>query len=199
MHEYLLNQQRRKEEYWLRKYGKVLQSAPVHPPKPVKEKSQPNMLPPINHGPRPRGGMGMGKGAAVFNAQGPIPSFPMPGSLPNPDRRHNADIPYHPAAPTHLPPLSHSPTNDQASKQSDRRGGDDQGMFMGPGREPSFGSPQSNGSPINSYGNVGGVQQGYGDEDFTQQPPHMQQLMAQQRHSPDVEGPVGVSKGYGKM
>eukprot|EP00798_Chlamydomonas_sp_ICE-L_P014827 gene14827-20880_t len=104
MHQYLERKQRRQEEFWLRRYGKVLY--PVLP-KPSSMHSEDTLnstegrLPPI------RSGQG---NPALFQAAGPIKSFPMKGADINPDRKHKqVNMPYHPSGQTtFLPPISHS-------------------------------------------------------------------------------------------
>ncbi|KAF5838312.1 hypothetical protein DUNSADRAFT_3044 [Dunaliella salina] len=112
MHDYLLNQKRRKEDYFLRKYGKVIQ-----PPKEaVEPKERPITLPPLA-GPHPGG-----PSVPIFQAKGPIATFPNNASVVidkaqqqhGLDRHHKlADIHYRPVAPPahqtpHLPPLPRS-------------------------------------------------------------------------------------------
>uniref|UniRef100_A0A7S3QPF6 Uncharacterized protein n=1 Tax=Dunaliella tertiolecta TaxID=3047 RepID=A0A7S3QPF6_DUNTE len=110
MHDYLLNQKRRKEDYFLRKYGKV-----IHPPKEaVEPKERPLTLPPLGHQPG-------GPSAPIFQAKGPIATFPNNASVVIDKAKHSAldrhhklaDIHYHPVAPPayqtpHLPPLPRS-------------------------------------------------------------------------------------------
>ncbi|GAX74460.1 hypothetical protein CEUSTIGMA_g1909.t1 [Chlamydomonas eustigma] len=103
MHDYLLTKQRRKEDYWLRKYGRQHQA--------------PSALPPLK---QPGGRQPM------FQANGPIGSFP---HHINPDRMHKASaVPYHPAVP--LPPIKQSPSKESPAdpalgmqKQSSARSG----------------------------------------------------------------------------
>eukprot|EP00798_Chlamydomonas_sp_ICE-L_P007789 gene7789-979_t len=98
MHEYLEKKQRRQEEYWLRKYGKVLYPAlPKAENKPMDGHKPGGFLPPI------RGGGEPGGQAPLFQAAGPIKTFPMSGAPLNGDRRHHA----HPLPQGNiLPPIS---------------------------------------------------------------------------------------------
>lgn len=80
MHEYLLAQQRRKEEYWLRKYGKVIQPPPPSLGKPAREPNTAHaqeqhvntFLPPIqqHHGARARHGQ-----PPMFHAREPVKNY----------------------------------------------------------------------------------------------------------------------------
>jgi hypothetical protein len=115
----------------LRKYGKVLQ----HPQLPKFQArpaiDRPGLLPPIHMG---RHGTGQ---PALFQAKGPIQSFPMKGAQPNPDRRHNPRIPYRPVLPTLLPPLG----------QALPLPGDGQGLEGGGQQLPGSGRPSKAASP----------------------------------------------------
>ncbi len=106
MHDYLTNQQRRKEEYWLRKYGKIL--AP--PPQRIQSERSHGHLPPIannNTASVPRRRHRSGNPALSGSDRAS-----QPGALrqPHPDRRHNvSNLQYHPMAPVQLPPLQSLP------------------------------------------------------------------------------------------
>lgn len=168
----------------------VLQPAPKPQTKPQRN-SPPSLLPPIAHGPGGHRGAQRGQ-PAMFNAAGPIPSFPMQGALHDPDRRHKANIPYHSALPTQLPPLKHNPapTSEGAMRApllppiSSTDGGSvgnnmgEDGLMLGPGREPSFSSSPTNN---HSQGRTSpGPHDSLNDASMPQQPPHIQMLMQQQ-------------------
>jgi len=95
MHDYLLAKQRRKEDYWLRKYGKVLSSPSPHDTEPKRDYRDehpvpvaPTSLPPIKPRRRPPGKMPM------FKAAGELSTFPSKGSrLPERQHRTNDKLP----------------------------------------------------------------------------------------------------------
>ncbi|KAJ9521174.1 hypothetical protein QJQ45_022901 [Haematococcus lacustris] len=107
--DYLSSQQRRKEEYWMRKYGKALPSPPKGPTGGVwpQSGSKAGALPPLDAGHKARASRALRQGGVppMFSAAGPIPSFP--AAPLDPDRRHNAATqPYYPAPATLLPALA---------------------------------------------------------------------------------------------
>ncbi|GIL82880.1 hypothetical protein Vretimale_8381 [Volvox reticuliferus] len=105
MHEYLLSKQRKQEEYWLRKYGKVLQQPPPSVGKPV---GNPR-LPPLGSNNTTSSGQSSARGSNAI-----IPSDPSAGGgglLPPLPGAHGAPGPPPPGLPSpHLrQPKGHAP------------------------------------------------------------------------------------------